>query len=132
MPKRPAPKNGDVDQFIAQLEHPFKAQIAALRQAILASNPEITEQIKWKAPSFCIDGDDRVTFRLHPPDAVHLVFHRGVKVKDATNFTFADPTGLMKWAAQDRAQVTLRTPAEATQRQSDVVDLVTRWMAATR
>ena len=132
MPKRAAPKNGDVDQFMAQLDHPLKPHIAALRDAILASDPEITEQIKWKAPSFCIDGDDRVTFRLHPPDGIHLVFHRGVKVKDATNFTFDDPTGLMKWAAKDRAQVTLRTASEVTQRQQDVVALVTRWMAATR
>ena len=132
MPKRPAAKSGEVDRFMAQLEHPLKPQIATLREAILASDPEITEQIKWKAPSFCIDGDDRVTFRLYPPDAIHLVFHRGVKVKDATDFAFDDPTGLMQWAAKDRAQVSLRTPAEVGERAPEVVALVSRWMAATR
>src|SRR5688572_22604105 len=132
MPKPAADKAGEVDRFMAQLDHPLKPQIAALRQAILAANPQITEQIKWKAPSFCIDGDDRVTFRLHPPDAIHLVFHRGVKVKDATGFTFDDPTGLMKWAARDRAQVSLRTPAEVGERTPEVVALVSRWMASTR
>ena len=117
---------------MAELEHPLKPQIAALRDAILASDPDITEQIKWKAPSFCIDGDDRVTFRLHPPDAIYLVFHRGAKVKDATDFSFEDPTGLMKWAAKDRAQLALRTAAEVGQHKHEVVALVTRWMAATR
>lgn len=100
MPKRKAVKIAEVNRFMAQLDHPLKPQIATLLNASLASDPQITEQIKWKAPSFCIDGDDRVTFLLHPPAATHLVFHRGAKVKDATDFAFEDPTGLMKWATR--------------------------------
>lgn len=135
MVKRAAGKADEADEverFLEGLEHPLKREIAALRRAILASDPEITEHIKWKAPSFCIDGDDRVTFRLHPPDGIHLVFHRGVRVRDASAFEFTDGTGLMKWAARDRAQVTLRSAEEAKAREQDLVALVNRWMRATR
>ena len=69
----------------------------------------ITERIKWNAPSFGVDGDDRVTFKLHPPDRLQLVVHRGAKARDMQGFTFADPSGLVRWVAPDRGVVTLRS-----------------------
>ena len=38
--------------------------------ALLAIDLPITERVKWNAPSFCVDGDDRVTMRLQPKDRV--------------------------------------------------------------
>jgi hypothetical protein len=88
-----------VEQFLDALSHPRKAEIQELRAAILGSSPAITEQVKWNAPSFCVNGDDRVTFRLQPGDRVELVFHRGAtKRTDSDSFTFADPSGLVQWA----------------------------------
>jgi len=121
-----------VDAWMSALDDPLQPAIADLRHAILASDPEITEQIKWKAPSFCIDGDDRVTFRLPPKGGFQIIFHRGVAVKDASGFSFADDTGLLTWAAADRGIVTLDdTPAIVTNTPA-IVGLVSRWMAATR
>ncbi|MFN3431248.1 MAG: DUF1801 domain-containing protein [Candidatus Sericytochromatia bacterium] len=117
-----------VEQFMAALVHPRKAEIAAIREAILKADPAITEQVKWNAPSFCYGGDDRVTFRLHPPEKVQLIFHRGARVKDATGFVFEDTTGLMSWAAPDRAVVAI---ADVADRPTVLADLVRRWMAAT-
>ena len=125
-------RSAAVDQFLQGLTHARKAEVERLRAAILAASPDITEHIKWNAPSFCIDGDDRVTFRLQPGDRVQLVFHRGAKVKDAKGFRFEDPTGLLEWAAKDRGVVTLKDAKEARARQADVVRAVTAWMAATR
>jgi hypothetical protein len=121
----------EVDQFLATLEHPLKAEIARVRAIILGANSEITERIKWKAPSFCYRGDDRVTMKLHPPTSLQLIFHRGAKVKDSTDFAFADNTGLLKWAAKDRAILTLRDMAEIKANEAALTDLVTRWMHAT-
>ncbi|WP_433414340.1 hypothetical protein ACQP1V_33825 [Microtetraspora malaysiensis] len=45
-------KSGEVDRFITALEHPLKAGIEQLRSAILASNADISEHVKWNAPSF--------------------------------------------------------------------------------
>ncbi|MDQ3442444.1 MAG: dihydrofolate reductase family protein [Chloroflexota bacterium] len=112
-----------------RVHHPLKDDIVRLRATILASNPHITEQVKWKAPSFCIDGDDRVTFRLPPRGGLQLVLHRGVKVRDATGFTFLDDTGLMEWAA-DRAIIRLADSAHVRARESLVVTLVHQWMDA--
>jgi hypothetical protein len=120
-----------VAQFLDTLDDPRKAEVAQLRTIILDADPGITEQIKWKAPSFCYRGDDRVTMRLHPKGGVQLIFHRGAKVKDSTNFVFEDSSGLMQWVTKDRAIVTFHTSAEITTQQATLEDLVQRWMAAT-
>jgi hypothetical protein len=122
----------DVEAFLAALKHPWRDEVLALREAILRMNPSLTEHIKWKAPSFCADGDDRVTFRFAPKgDAVQLIFHRGAKVKETKGFRFDDASGLLVWAAVDRGVVTLAT-AEALASQRDAIaTLVGAWVAAT-
>jgi hypothetical protein len=109
------------------LDHPLKEEVERLRTAILDSNDEITDHVKWNAPRFCYAGEDRVTFRLFPEDRVQLIFHRGSKVKgDAGDFVFDDDTGLLRWVAADRAVVALQ---DAKARQRDLVDVVSRWVA---
>ena len=74
-----AKKQSDAEQvaeYMAALEHPMKAEIEALRGLIKSSNPNISERIKWNAPSYHYQ-EDLVTFG--PPsrktDEILLVFH---------------------------------------------------------
>jgi hypothetical protein len=120
-----------VDQFMAGLDHPLKAEIEAVRAIVLGADPRITEHIKWNAPSFCYGGDDRVTLRLHPPSRLQLIFHRGAKVKDTTGFAFEDATGQITWVAPDRGIVTLGDMADIQARRAPLTELVQRWLAAT-
>jgi hypothetical protein len=119
-------RSPEVDRFMKGLNHPLKEVIERLRSAILGSNDGITEHIKWKAPSFCYAGEDRVTFRLYPAERAQLIFHRGAKVKgDAADFAFEDDTGLLRWVADDRGVVALR---EAEARQRELVEVVNQWV----
>ena len=129
----PNVKSPLVDTFINELVHSRKPEIEQLRDAILAAPIEITEQVKWNAPSFCCDGDDRVTFRLHPGNRVELVFHRGAKKRaDTSTFTFHDPVGHLKWLAPDRGVVVLADHNDTNHMTADVAALVEAWMSATR
>lgn len=116
-----------VDAFMAVLDHPRKAEIERFREVILNADPALGEQIKWNAPSYGYKGDDRVTFRIAPPPALQLVFHRGAKAKTDPDFRFEDPAGHIIWAAPDRGVVTLSKTTEP----EAVADLVRRWMKAT-
>jgi len=127
MPKRPP----DVATYLSELRHPLREGMTALREAILRSSESITEHIKWNAPSFCHGGDDRVTFRLPPKGGLQLIFHRGAKVKDTAGFTFADPSGLIVWAAPDRGIVTLTDLAEVRAKTPKLILLIHAWMHAT-
>lgn len=119
-----------VEAFLLYLDHPFKVEVLRLRDIILGANASITEQIKWNAPSFCYAGDDRITFRLHPPKAAQLIFHRGAKKKIGT-FSFKDSTGLLTWLAPDRATVSFSSLEEVVANEQRLTQLVRDWMVAT-
>ena len=64
-----------VDAFMDKLAHPFKAEVQMVREIIKNVNKDITEQIKWNAPSFGYKGESLVTFNLWEKKRIHLVFH---------------------------------------------------------
>jgi uncharacterized protein YdhG (YjbR/CyaY superfamily) len=64
-----------VDAFMDKLDHPFKAEVQMIREIIKNVNKDITEQIKWNAPSFTYQGESLVTFNLWEKKRIHLVFH---------------------------------------------------------
>lgn len=64
-----------VDEFMDKLDHPFQAEVQMIREIIKAVNRDITEQIKWNAPSFSYRGESLVTFNLWEKQKIHLVFH---------------------------------------------------------
>jgi uncharacterized protein YdhG (YjbR/CyaY superfamily) len=64
-----------VDEFMHKLDHPFKAEVQMVREIIKNVNKDITEQIKWNAPSFSYKGESLVTLNLWEKKRIHLVFH---------------------------------------------------------
>jgi uncharacterized protein YdhG (YjbR/CyaY superfamily) len=64
-----------VDEFMDRLDHPFKAEVEMVREIIKNVNKDISEQIKWKAPTFSYRGEYLVTFNLWEKEHIHLVFH---------------------------------------------------------
>jgi hypothetical protein len=51
----------DLEAWLAALDHPRKADVAALVAIALAARSGIAGHIEWNAPSFIYAGDDRVT-----------------------------------------------------------------------
>ncbi len=109
----------------------MKPVIESLRLAVLDSDEAITEQIKWKAPSFCYDSVDRVTFNLRPLNHVQLIFHRGAKASgDAFDFDPSKWSGLLDMIGQDRGQVIFPSAEAAATRQDEFIGLVREWVRA--
>lgn len=121
-----------VEEYLQGLKHGRKNEVEAVREVILSVECGITERIKWNSPSFCIEGDDRITFRLQPNDRVQLVFHRGARKRDdSETFTFEDSSGLLEWVASDRAVVTFRDLDDVKAKSRALKDLVSNWMDVT-
>lgn len=122
-----------VEDFLMNLEHPFSAEIEEVRKIVLSANKELTEHIKWNAPSFAINGEDRITFNLQGKGFFRLVFHCGAKVRDGKSDArlIEDTTGLLEWAASDRA-IAKFTDMEDVKRKKDVLVRVTNmWLDKT-
>lgn len=98
--------DGEVDAFLAALDHPLKADIAAVRKIVLGADKTIAEGVKWNSVSFR-KSDWFATVNLRSKDVIQLVLHTGAKVKDNPEFRIPDPSGLLLWLAKDRALATL-------------------------
>ncbi len=103
--KAPASRD-DARAFMAALDHPLKADIAAVQKLIVGASPEISDGVKWNSLSFRRT-DWFATVNLRSKDVLQLVFHTGAKAKDNPEFNIPDESGLLLWLAKDRALVTL-------------------------
>lgn len=86
-------KTDEVNAFMDNLDHPFREEVEMLRESIKSVSPKITEQIKWKAPSFSYNGEYLATFNLWAKEHVHLVFHNPLVVdieSDLLEGTYTD------------------------------------------
>ncbi len=121
----------EVFEFLAKLEHPLMPEIQEIRTIILNSNSKLTEHIKWNAPSFCVDGEDRVTMKLHPQKNIQLIFHRGAKVKaQPSGRLIAGYPSFLKWPANDRAVATFTTMEDIKSNEKVLSEVVNEWITA--
>lgn len=74
-----------VDEFIAKLEHPLKAELEAVRSIIVNANPKIEEDVKWGGPSFFYK-EDLATFNPRIKNYVALIFHKGALINVKSDF----------------------------------------------
>ncbi|MBB3113397.1 uncharacterized protein YdhG (YjbR/CyaY superfamily) [Paenibacillus phyllosphaerae] len=122
-----------VEEYLQKLEHPLKNEIEEVRRIILSIDKELSEHVKWNAPSFCFHNDDRVTFNLHGNGFFRLVLHRGAKAKESVNLKphFEDVQGLMEWAANDRASIKFSDIRDVEAKSELLKEVVRRWVDVT-
>lgn len=62
-----------VNEYMAALDHPFKAEVEELRSIILGASKKLQERIKWNSPSFYYK-KDLAAFHLRQTEYIHIVF----------------------------------------------------------
>ena len=122
-------------EYMEKLEHPMRSAIAEVREMILRTNADMTEKIKWNAPSFCHRGKDRITFQLNgvKGGGFRLVFHCGSQKSsyEGKEPLLADDTKLLRWPSPDRAVLTVSSEAEYENIRDQLPSLCARWIEAT-
>lgn len=61
-----------VDAYMRDVDHPFKAEMQAVRGILLGASPKIAERIKWNAPSFYYK-EDLAAFNPRATEYAHLI-----------------------------------------------------------
>jgi hypothetical protein len=116
-----------VDAFMAVLEHPHKAAVGAIRQAILGVDPSICEGIKWKAPAFRTT-EYFATTHLRAKVGVGVVLHLGAKVRATPSVSIDDPGGLLEWLAKDRAMASFAGVDDVRTKEVALQRIVRQWI----
>lgn len=120
----------DVTSYLEALPPDTRRAINALRAIVIGAGPALTETIKWNAPSFALNGEDRITLGIERKGGVRAVLHRGAKaVKD--DFVLSDPDRLAKWPSPDRGVLTFADAGAIEARRDAIKTLFSRWLEAT-
>lgn len=126
--------NNEVTNFLDELKHPFRKEIEQLRKYILSAIPELTENIKWNGPNYCFNNADRITIKIQPPTKqVQLIFHRGSsKQSQPKDKLISNNSKLLVWKENDRAIVTFKSLQDIENGSSELTEIVSEWISATK
>jgi Domain of unknown function (DU1801) len=118
-----------VDAFMATLEHPFKAEIAAIRCAILGVDARIAEGVKWNAPSFRTT-EYFATMNLREKGGIGVILHLGARIRDVGPevVVIADPDKMLKWLGKDRAMVVFKDMAALVAQRAAFENVLRQWI----
>ena len=120
-----------IDEFLNDLSPDKKDQVLELRTYIKAVAPSLREHIKWNAPSFVKNGEDRITFNLFNKEGVvKLVFHMGATRKEDRKAApvLADAQ-LIEWVSDIRGYVTFESLQQIKSQEGVIKELVKSWLA---
>ena len=121
------PKNPTVAVYLAALRHGRADEVERLRALILGAHPDLTEQIKWNAPSFHA-GEHFATMRLGGKVPLQLILHLGARKSAIAREAIQDPSSLLKWLAPDRACIDFAEPGAVAAAADAIQAIVRQWV----
>lgn len=119
-----------LESWLAQLSPTQRDAVDALRAIVAAADPELAEVVKWNAPNFVKDGQDRITLGLNPRGGYRVVLHRGARETGGVGFRFEDPDSLADWPSPDRGVIRLADKAEIEAKAAALRAIFGRWLVA--
>ena len=129
------PKRSDketVTEHIKNLEPELAATVELIRKAILETDPEIGEQIKWNSPSFYFTGEMKpFDAKEYKRDIVVLNLHRGkILLVFPTGAKISDPSGLLEGDYTDgRRIVNFRDINDVKAKEKNLQQVIKNWIS---
>jgi hypothetical protein len=111
------------------LDHRHKAEIEAIRAAILGADDSIAEGIKWKAPSFRTS-EYFATLNLREKKGIGMILHLGAKVRNLSSGSIVidDPAKLLKWLGKDRAMIVFESREDFSAKKAAFEHIIKQWI----
>jgi hypothetical protein len=110
-----------VDAYMHDVDHPFKAEMQAIREIILGASPKISERIKWNAPSFYYK-QDLGAFNPRATEYAHLI----LLLPDRQSIDEAGD--LLEGNHKDRREAKFRSLDDVAAKKPALERLVRRWV----
>jgi hypothetical protein len=121
-----------LEEFMDGIGADQRPQIDALRNLILKTDPRLTEHIKWNAPSYVLDGEDRITFNVaNKQGTVKLILHMGATRKEDKKGEpiMQDESGLIEWSSDIRGMLTFTSVEDIRAKLVPLEKIVKNWLA---
>jgi len=110
----------EVDRYMANLEHPFKAEVELLRSIILDASNQLQERVKWNSPSFYYV-KDLAAFNLRAKGYVQIIFI-------FYNGNMIESDGLLQGEWKDRREARFYSLEDINAKARKLQDFVNDWI----
>lgn len=120
-----------IDEFMNSLDSDKRMQITVLRQVIVSVDPTIREHIKWNAPSYVLDGEDRVTFNvMNKEGVVKLVLHMGATRKENKTGSpvLVEENEIIEWNSDIRGTISFKSMEDVTSNKAALSLILKKWL----
>ena len=121
-----------IADIMSALDEDARKQVQLLRDIIASLEVDLTEHVKWNAPSYVLHGEDRITMNLRNKQGlVKLVLHMGATRPENKKGdpVLADDEGLVEWASDIRGLVALADVDDLRAKEPALRRVLTRWLA---
>lgn len=121
-------KYTQIDDILNDLAPEKRQKVELLRQIILEST-DVTEHVKWNAPSYIYNDEDRITFNLY--GEVKILIHMGATRKEDKKATpiMDDPDHIISWNSDIRGTITFSNLEDIEVKREAFVSVIQRWLA---
>ena len=124
--------NDEVTAFLDGMNLSLRDEIEYVRTIIMSADYAITEGIKWNGPNYSINGEDRITMRIHSPKGIQIIFHRGAKVlEQPEERVLSGNYPILQWKENDRAIASFKSMKEMQENSPMLKEAVAKWIEAT-
>lgn len=121
-----------LSDFRKNIPDQHKEIFETLRSYILESNPSLEENIKWNAPNYAYNGQDRITFNfMNKNNKVRIILHKGaIEKEDKKSKPIMDDTsGLIIWNSNIRGTLEFGSIEEVRKKHSDLLVIFKKWLS---
>ncbi len=121
-----------VAELVGGLDDDTQEQVQLLRVIIGSLDATLTEHVKWNAPSYVLNGEDRITMNLRNKQGlVKLVLHMGAtRPEDKKGApVLLDDAGIVEWASDIRGLITFADVADIRAKEPALQRVLTSWLA---
>ena len=121
-----------LEEFLNDLNEDKRQQVDTLRDLIINTAPQLEEHIKWSAPSYVLNGEDRITFNLmNKEGAVKLVIHMGATRKEDKKGKpiLENDGGIVEWSSDIRGVITFQNIEDIQAKNRVLKKLLSNWLA---
>ncbi len=120
-----------LEEFFADQPKDKLDQVNALRSVILNSEPALVEGIKWNAPNYTFNGEDRMTFSLfNKQNKVKLVIHMGSTRKENKSGkpVLVEDEGIVEWNSDIRGTISFDNMTDIKEKLPSLRKVLKRWL----
>jgi hypothetical protein len=125
-------KYKSLEEFFGDQPADKLKQIMSVRELIFSAEPSLQETLKWNAPNYTYNGEDRITFNvINKQEIVKVIIHMGTSnIEDkSAKPILEDTSGIVVWNSDIRGTISFESFDDIQTKSGQFKKIIADWVA---